>query len=151
MLSLDGLEAPALVKVNLASIGLTNIDALSHSTKLEEIDLSKNQKLQSIEGLRASQATLNNINLEGCADLADINALENAAELIQVNLTHCTSIKQVRALSASTKIRHLYIEDCAALTSLEGITAPIITPGSYYRVYSLKGCKNLKILRVFQV
>ena len=76
-----------------------------------------------------------------------LNALENAAELIQINLTHCTSIKQVRALSASTKIRHLYIEDCAALTSLEGITAPIITPGSYYRVYSLKGCKNLKNLK----
>ena len=29
LLSLDGLEAPALVKVKLASIGLTNIDALS--------------------------------------------------------------------------------------------------------------------------
>jgi len=147
LLTLDGLEAPALVKANLKNIGLTNIDALSQSAQLEAIDLSTNAKLQSINGLRTSHATLKNINLEYCGDLGDIDALANATELTQINLSHCASIKQVQALSASTKIKHLYIEGCSALTSLEGITASVITPGSYYRVYSLKGCKNLKNLK----
>lgn len=147
LLALDGLEAPALVKANLKNIGLTNIDALSQSSQLEEIDLSKNAKLQSINGLRSSHATLKNINLEYCGDLGDIDALANATELTQINLTHCASIKQVQALSASTKIKHFYIEGCSVLTSLEGITTPVITPGSHYWVYSLKGCKNLKNLK----
>ena len=144
LLALEGLKAPALIKANLKNISLTNIDALSQSSQLEEIDLSKNAKLQSINGLRSSHATLKNINLEYCGDLGDIDALANATELTQINLTHCASIKQVQALSASTKIKHFYIEGCSVLTSLEGITAPVITPGSHYWVYSLKGCKNLK-------
>jgi len=146
LLSLEGLEAQALVKANLKNISLTNIDALEHSTQLEEIDLSKNEKLTSINGLRSSHATVKNINLEGCCDLEDIRALENATDLVEINLAHCTKIKQVQALSASTKIKHLYVEDCPALTSLEGINTSDITPGSYYRVFSLKGCKNLKNL-----
>ena len=147
LLALDELEAPSLVKANLKNIGLSNIEALSQSTQLEQIDLSKNAKLQSINGLRSSHATLKNINFAGCGDLENIDALANATKLNQINLSHCASIKQVQALSASTKIEHLYIEDCSALTSLEGITASVITPGSYYRVYSLKGCKNLKNLK----
>ena len=134
------------MKANLKNIGLTNVDALEHSTQLGEIDLSKNDKLQSINGLRSSHATLKNINLEGCHDLTELDALKNATELIQINLTHCSSIKQVQALSASTKIKHLYIEGCSTLTTLEGINTSDITPGSYYRLFSLKGCKNLKNL-----
>jgi len=146
LVSLEGLIAPVLIKANLKNISLTSIDALAQSTQLEEVDLSKNAKLQSINGLRSSHATLKNINLEYCGNLGDIDALENSTELFQINLSHCTSIKQIQALSASTKIEHLDIEGCSALTSLEGVTVPVITPGSHYWVYSLKGCKNLKNL-----
>jgi hypothetical protein len=147
LLSLEGLIAPVLIKANLKNISLTSIDALAQSTQLEEVDLSKNAKLQSINGLRSSHATLKNINLEYCGNLGDIDALENSTELFQINLSHCTSIKQIKALSASTKIEHLDIEGCSALTSIQGINTPVITPGSHYWVYSLKGCKNLKNLK----
>lgn len=147
LLALDGFEAPALVKAKLTDIGLTDISALAQSTQLEEIDLSKNARLQSINGLRSSNATLKNINLKGCTDLTDIEALANATELTQINLVDCASIDKLHALSASTKIEHLELDGCSALMSLEGITTPMITRSGWLGgQYSLIGCKNLKSL-----
>lgn len=145
LLSLDGLEAPLLHGAKLSNIGLSNIDALEHSTQLEAIDLSKNQKLTSIQGLRASSATLKRLNLQGCGEIKDIDALENSTELTELNIAQCSKITQLLSLNASTKLKHLHVEDCVALTSLEGINTTEITPG--YRQghwFSLKGCRSLE-------
>lgn len=148
LFSLDGLEAPLLRRASLSNIGLRCIDGLMQSTQLEAVDLSKNEKLDSIRGLRPSHATLKSLYLQGCSELKDIDALENSTQLLELNIAECAKITQLLSLGASTKLNHLCVEDCSALTSLEGINTNEIVPGyRQWHYFSLKGCKRLQSLQ----
>ena len=76
LLSLNGLDAPLLEEVQLKGVGLVNVEALSKSPLLKNIDLSENNKLSSLEGIRASAATLKFLNLQKCVNLKSIEPVK---------------------------------------------------------------------------
>ncbi len=144
--SLDGLQAPGLQEARLSGLGLVSIDALSVSGQLNEVDLAQNPALASIAGLAASAGTLGALNLEGCEQLAGIDALAGASALSVLNLKGCARVPSLQPLSASTALEVIELEGCASLASLEGLCGPSVRP-TRFSFLNLNGCAALQSLR----
>ena len=153
LLSLNGLDAPLLEEVQLKGAGLVNVEALSKSPLLKNIDLSENNKLSSLEGIRASAATLKSLNLQKCESLKSIEPVGNFTQLKELYLADCKSLKSIEALNKIKTLTTLTLENCCALSSLKGIdglTLEIPTRYSYGgSVFSLSDCSSLATLEYF--
>lgn len=146
LVSLDGLQAPCLETIQGSGIGLTSVDALAASNRLIEVDLSDNPGLRSILGLAPSAASLTALNLAGCAEVPDVEALKGAQALETLHLKDCARLHSLKPLSASERLTTIDLEGCAQLVSLEGLATSELTPARY-SVFSLVGCTALTSLR----
>lgn len=144
--SLDGLQAPCLEVVQASGLGLTSVDALAVSSNLRDVDLCDNPRLRSIRGLAPSAASLTAVNLKGCTDLPDIEALKGARALETLHLKDCARVRSLKPLSASESLATIDLEGCAQLVSLEGLTTRELAPARY-SIFSLDGCAALTSLR----
>lgn len=144
--ALDGLKAPRLEVIQASGLGLKSVDALATSSRLIDVDLSDNPGLRSIRGLAPSAASLTTLNLKGCADLPDIEALRGSQALETLNLKGCAHLRSLMPLTASERLTRIDLEGCAQLTSLEGLATSELAPVQY-NIFSLHGCAALTSLR----
>lgn len=144
--SLSGLQAPNLEIAGLRQLGLSSIDALSGSPNLRYVDLAHNPEISSIRALAGSANCLESLNLEGCAGIADLAALQGSKLLSTLTLKGCTSVRSLQSLSESHGLCTIDLEYCQHLTSLEGLVSETLKPPRYGS-FSLKGCASLTSLR----
>ncbi len=117
--SLDGLEAPALRDLDVAGIGLKEIEALRANSHLERVVLQGNEHLSDLTPLQASVACLKQLEISSTA-VGDLSVLAQAGEL-----------------------EDLEFSDCTGITSLQGLEQVTVTGGRF----SLSGLTNLSDLR----
>jgi hypothetical protein len=144
--SLDGLHAPALEQATLRGLGLVSVDALIACVRLAQVDLSLNPQIVSIGALMSSAASLQQLQLEGCAVLEGIEPLSGALALASLNLKGCARVPSLQPLSSSRVLEVLDLEGCASLQSLQGLCGPNVRPASY-SFFNLKGCSSLQSLQ----
>jgi len=151
LLSLNGLDAPLLEEVQLNGAGLVEVKSLSKSPLLKTVDLSENKKLSSLEGISASAATLESLNLQKCETLESIDPVGDLTHLKEIYLADCASLKSIEALENIKTLTKLTLESCRALSSLKGIQdLALEMPKSYGgAVLSLSGCSSLTTLEHF--
>jgi len=147
--SLNGLQAPALVEVDLSSSRVQEISALLLSPKIIQLNLSENPGLTDISGLEACAPRLEALNLNGCKQLISLEVLKTAQKLNSLDLGGCESLTSVLPLATCKSLETLELERCASLSSLEGISELGIKPITAYdgtTQFSLNGCCALTTL-----
>ncbi len=150
MIDLSGLQnCSELSLVRLDSLPLTDLDCLSASKKLRELELVNLSELRSINGLQDHQSltrlfvdyqsedlsdmsalsdntSLKFVDLHNDA-LSDLSWLENAKNLEELALWGMHSVRNLHGLEDHTSLRRVYIEgldhlsDISALESCTGI------------------------------
>ena len=169
--SLDGLIAPRLRELDVAWIGLTNIQALAGNTGLEVVNIRGNEKLGDISPLQASAASLKQLDFSSTA-VKDLSVLAQAGELEELDFGCCPNITSLKGLETLTitqqhnfKINelknltdlqylpklssgHVSLYELAGLTSLEGIesAADHITSLHIHNMRKLKDVEALRLL-----
>jgi hypothetical protein len=118
--SLDGLDAPSLENVSVYGVGLRDVVALAGSTKLQFVDLSRNDNLKNIDSLASSVHSLKFIDLNGC-----------------------DSIESLKPLSGLSGIENLVVEDSTLLHTLEGLEDILIKNAKV--TYSVKIKDSIKL------
>jgi len=144
--SLKGLNAPILNKVDLSHCKLEDIEALNHSSKITQLDLSNNQGLTNLNGLEACTRSLIELNLEDCEQLQSIVELATAEKIKTLNLSGCKTLTSVLPLACCKSLETLNLEQCSKLRSLEGLALLSLTPEKSYdgsTQFSLDGCSAL--------
>jgi hypothetical protein len=151
LLSLNGLDAPLLEDVQLKGAGLVEIKALSKSPLLKTVDLSENKKLSSLEGISASEATLETLDLQQCEELESIEPVGDLSHLKEIYLADCSSLKSIEPLGKVKTLIKLSLESCHTLPSLKGIEDLDLQVSRSYggSVLSLSGCSSLATLEHF--
>lgn len=149
LVSLKGLEAPALKECDLSCSGVEDLSALSHSPLIRLLDLSGNSNLSDLRPLKSCASHLQDLNLSECKKLVDLDVLEGASNLTTLNLRECESLTSVVALSGCTKLESIDLDLCAKLQSLQGLAQlPIKATQNYQGTshFSLDGCHALTSL-----
>jgi len=118
--SLDGLHAPNLEEISIASIGLKDIKVLKNMYKLREVDLSGNSDLREINSLASSAKIIQLLDLSSCEKLQSIQPISGASALKKIKLDGCEKIDSLSALSGSKMLEEISI-DSSSLYSLEGL------------------------------
>ena len=169
--SLDGLIAPRLRELDVAGIGLTNIQALAGCTGLEVVNIRGNEKLGDISPLQASAASLKQLDFSSTA-VNDLSVLGQAGELEELDFSCCPNITSLKGLEMVTITQqqnfsinelknltdlqylpklssgHVSLYELAGLTSLEGIesAADHITSLHIHNMRKLKDVEALRLL-----
>lgn len=169
--SLDGLIAPRLRELDVAWIGLTNIQALAGNTGLEVVNIRGNEKLGDISPLQASAASLKQLDFSSTA-VKDLSVLAQAGELEELDFGCCPNITSLKGLETLTITQqhnftinelknltdlqylpklssgHVSLYQLAGLTSLEGIesAADHITSLHIHNMPKLKDVEALRLL-----
>jgi hypothetical protein len=123
--SLDGLLAPNLEEISIASIGLKDIKALGNMYKLRDVDISGNPDLKEIDSLASSAKVIQNLDLSNCDKLQSIQPICGASALKKIKLDGCENIDSLIALRDSKNLEEISI-DGISLTSLEGLDNVIL-------------------------
>jgi hypothetical protein len=118
--SLDGLHAPNLEEISIASIGLKDIKVLKNMYKLRQVDLSGNSDLREINSLASSAKIIQILDLSSCEKLQSIQPISGASALKKIKLDGCEKIDSLSALSGSKILEEISI-DSSSLYSLEGL------------------------------
>lgn len=169
--SLDGLIAPRLRELDVAGIGLTNIQALAGCTGLKVVNIRGNEKLGDISPLQASAASLKQLDFSSTA-VNDLSVLGQAGELEELDFGCCPKLTSLKGLEMVTitqqhnfsiselknltdlqylpKISsgHISLSELPGLTSLEGIesAADHITSLHIHHLPKLKDVEALRLL-----
>lgn len=147
--SLNGLQAPALVEVDLSCSRVEDISALRHSPKLAELNLSENPGLTDISGLESCAPSLTTLNLNDCKQLASVEVLKTAKKLQSLDLSDCEALTSVLPLASCQSLETLDLQRCSNLRSLEGLAKLPVQPLKSYdgsTRFSLDGCSALTSL-----
>ena len=169
--SLDGLNAPALRDLDVAGIGLKEINALQSNCRLERVILRSNQRLSDLTPLLASVDCLKELEISATA-VRDLSVLSQAGELEELEFSDCSGITSLKGLEQVTvtggclslnglpnlsdlqflpkpENGHLSLWNLSGLTSLDGIAcaANHVTSLS---IHSLPKLKDLGALRHLQ-
>lgn len=147
--SLSGLQAPALIEVDLSYSRVQDISALSLSPKITQLDLTENAGLTDISGLAACAPGLITLNLNGCQQVSSLEVLKTAKKLKSLDLSGCEGLTSVMPLASCKSLETLDLERCKNLRSLEGLSELAIKPTSSYdgsTRFSLDGCNALTSL-----
>lgn len=118
--SLDGLQAPNLEEISIASIGLKDIKALKNMYKLRDVDVSGNPELKEINSLASSAKVIQNLDLSNCEKLQSIHPICGASALKKIKIDGCEKIDSLAALSESKNLEEISV-DGSSLSSLEGL------------------------------
>jgi Leucine-rich repeat (LRR) protein len=159
LVSLQGLQAPALKDCDLSCSGLEDLSALAGSPKITRLDLSEKAPFtylspwwghpKDLQPLQACAPSLTELALRGCKQVTSLEVLRGAKKLKSLSLRECSSLASVRALEDCTALETLDLENCAALRSLEGLAQlPLAAPKGYNGTveFSLDGCHALTSL-----
>lgn len=149
LVSLQGLQAPALKDCDLSCSGLEDLSALAGSPKITRLDLSDNDHLKDLQPLQACAPSLTELVLKECKQVTSLEVLRSAKKLKSLSLRECASLASVQALEDCTALETLDLEMCAALRSLEGLAQlPLAAPKMYNGTveFSLDGCHALTSL-----
>ena len=149
LLSLNGLEAPSLVNVDLARCGLEEVSGLLRSSVVCRLDLSENTYLRDLDGLRTCAPNLVDLNLSKCSGIKSIDVLAGARQLQVLNLLDCKALESIEPLAACLALTEVHLERCASLRSLRGLAdLPLRVKEQYngVRTFSLDGCAALQSL-----
>lgn len=147
--SLNGLQAPALVEVDLSCSHVQDISALRHSPKVAELNLSKNSDLTDISGLESCALSLISLNLNDCKKIDSLEVLKTAKKLKSLDLSDCDALTSVLPLASCQSLETLDLQRCSNLRSLEGLAKLPVQPIASYdgsTWYSLDGCSALTSL-----
>lgn len=147
--SLSGLQAPALVEVDLSYCRVQDISALSQSSKITQLDLTDNSGLNDISGLAACAPSLTSLNLNGCQQVSSLEVLKTAKKLKSLDLSDCEGLTSVMPLASCKSLETLDLERCKNLRSLEGLSELAVKPTTSYdgsTRFSLDGCSALTSL-----
>jgi hypothetical protein len=147
--SLSGLQAPALIEVDLSSSRVQKISALLLSPKITQLNLSDNPELTDISGLEACAPRLEALNLNCCKQVVSLEVLKTVQKLKSLDLGDCESLTSVLPLATCKSLEMLELERCKSLRSLEGISELGINPTTWYdgpTHFSLNGCSALTSL-----
>lgn len=147
--SLNGLQAPALIEVDLSNSRVQEISALLLSPKITQLNLSDNAELTDISGLEACAPRLETLNLNGCKQVVSLEVLKHAQKLKSLDLGDCESLTSVLPLATCKSLEMIELERCKSLRSLEGISELSIKPITWYNgstQFSLNGCSALTSL-----
>jgi Leucine-rich repeat (LRR) protein len=139
LVSLQGLQAPALTECNLSCCGLEDLSALQQSPRIQQLDLSENQTLADLRPLAACAPNLVELDLRGCKQLSALDALQTATKLKSLSLRECAGLTSVKPLAGCTSLETLDLEMCASL-----LAAKKMYDGS--QDFSLDGCHALASL-----
>ena len=147
--SLNGLQAPALIEVDLSCSRVQDISALRLSPKIAELNLSENPDLSDISGLESCAPSLTTLDLNDCKQVDSLEVLKTAKKLKSLNLTDCEALTSVLPLASCKSLESLDLERCSKLRSLEGLAKLPLQPMKAYdgtTRYSLDGCSALTSL-----
>ncbi len=149
LVSLQGLQAPALTECNLSCSGVEDLSALGQSPRITHLDLSENEALSDLGPLQACAPHLLVLNLRECKQVTTLEVLGAATRLKNLDLRECASLGSLVPLAACTALKTLDLEMCAALTSLEGLAKLPLAANKLYdgsQDFSLDGCHALASL-----
>ena len=149
LICLNGLQAPALIEVDLSCSRVQDISALRHSSKITDLNLSENPELVDLSGLESCAPSLTTLNLNDCKQVDSLEILKTAKKLKSLDLSDCESLTSVSPLAACQSLETLDLERCSNLRSLEGLAKLSVQPTESYdgsTRYSLDGCSALTSL-----
>ena len=150
--SLNGLDAPLLEEFDASFLDLADIDALSGCRKLKRVEIRGNKRLTSIDGLKASAGTLEDLDVAYCEALSSLKSLRDATRLRYLDMTCVEHVTDLTDLKKLTKLASIELSGCEGLTSFKGL--PLATLSDFTRepdtvsdsliLYNLQALTSLK-------
>ena len=117
--------------------GLFDISSLAGLSKLQELDLSRNENIIGISSL-AKLIELEILKLSGCDNLTDLRPLNSLSKLQQLDLSGCKSLTDLRPLNSLNNLQQLDLSECKSLTELHPLNSL-----SKLQWLDLSWCKSL--------
>ena len=149
LLSLNGLQAPALTEVDLSGSRIVDLSALRYSPRITQLNLSDNPELSDLSALEACAQSLIELDLRRCKQVSNLEVLKTAAKLKSIDLHECDGLISVQPLASCESLETLTLQRCANLRSLEGLAQLPLQPYKSYdgfTSFSLDGCSALTSL-----
>lgn len=150
--SLNGLEAPQLEEFEASFLDLADVDALSGCLKLKRVELRGNQRLASIDSLKPSAGTLQDLDIALCSALNSLKSLREATRLRYLDMAGVDRVTDLTDLKKLTGLESIELSGCEGLTSFKGL--PLATLSDFTRepetvsdtliFYNLKALTSLK-------
>ena len=105
---------------------LTDLAGLTNNTALETLSLTGGKGLTNVDALKSLPA-LKILWLNGCTGLTNVAALKNLTALEEVNLVNCTKLTNVDALKNLPALQLVHLSGCTGLTkeSIEALKAAL--------------------------
>lgn len=149
LLSLNGLQAPALTEVDLSGSRIVDLSALRYSPRITLLNLSDNPELIDLSALEACAESLIELDLRRCKQVGNLEVLKTATKLKSIDLHECDGLISVQPLASCESLETLTLQRCANLRSLEGLAQLPLQPYKSYdgfTSFSLDGCSALTSL-----
>lgn len=119
--SINGLDTPMLEEFEASFMGLVNIDALSGCRKLKRVDLRGNSGLNSIDSLKHSATTLEDLDIGYCASLNSLKSLREATRLRYLDMGGVDHVTDLTDLKKLTGLKSIELSGCEGLASFKGL------------------------------
>lgn len=129
--SLNGLDAPLLEAFEAPFMDLADIDALSGCRKLKRVDIRGNQRVTSIDGLKPSAGSLEDLDFGYCGALNSLKALREATRLRYLDMGGVDHVTDLTDLKKLTGLKSIELSGCEGLTSFKGL--PLATLSDFTR------------------
>lgn len=130
--SINGLIAPMLEEFDASFLDLADIDALSGCHKLKRVDIRGNKRLTSIESLKHSAGTLEDLDIGYCASVNALKSLREATRLRYLDIGGVDQVSDLSDLKKLTALESIELSGCEGLSSFKGL--PLSKMRSFSRV-----------------
>lgn len=129
--SLNGLDAPLLEVFEAPFMDLADIQALSGCRKLKRVDIRGNQRVTSIDCLKPSAGSLEDLGFGYCAALNSLKSLREATRLRYLDMGGVDHVTDLTDLKKLTALKSIELSGCEGLTSFKGL--PLTTLSDFNR------------------
>jgi Leucine-rich repeat (LRR) protein len=129
--SLSGLDAPLLEAFDATFLDLADIDALSGCRKLKRVNIRGNRRITSIDSLKPSAGTLEDLDIGSCSGIASLKPLREATRLRILDLLGLGLITDLLDLKKLAHLEMIEPSGCERLTSFKGL--PLQTMKDFQR------------------
>ncbi len=119
--SLNGLDAPLLEVFEASFMDLANIEALSGCRKLKRVDIRGNQRLTSIDCLKPSAGSLEDLDVGYCGAINSLKSLREATRLRYLDMGGVGQVTDLTDLKKLTGLKSIELSGCDGLTSFKGL------------------------------
>ncbi len=116
--------------------GISDLTPLASCPHLRSLTLFNCYNIISLKTLAGSQ--LEELNLQDCEQLTDLQVITTFRQLHTLILNDCTAIKDLRPLASCLTLRNLHLTDCSNIADLK----PLATCLALRTLY-LSGCKKI--------